>query len=161
MFKWKVGIVLIIGIISVSSAAIFIRLAIAVVGVKSIGFSLFLAASRLIFASLILIPVWKQLKQNQVSHQAYYYAVAAGFSLALHFASWISSLSFTSIAASTTLVTTNPIWVALISWFWWKEKPKKLTLLGISVALVGSIIIAFGDRATNTENLIILYWEIF
>lgn len=152
MFKWKLGIVLIIGIISVSSAAIFIRLAIAVVGVKSIGFSLFLAASRLIFASLILIPVWKQLRQNRVSRQAYYYAAAAGFSLALHFASWITSLSFTSIAASTTLVTTNPIWVALISWFWWKEKPKKLTLLGIAVALAGSIIIAFGDRAINGEN---------
>jgi drug/metabolite transporter (DMT)-like permease len=152
MLKWKLGIVLLIGIISVSSAAIFIRLAIALVEVKSIGFSLFLAASRLIFASLVLIPAWKQLRQNRVSRQAYYYAVTAGLSLALHFASWITSLSFTSIAASTTLVTTNPIWIALISWFWWKEKPKKLTLLGIVVALVGSVIIAFSDRAVNTEN---------
>jgi drug/metabolite transporter (DMT)-like permease len=160
MLKWKLGIVLLIGIVSVSCAAIFIRLAIALVEVKSIGFSLFVAASRLIFASFILIPIWKQLRQDRVSPKAYYFAVAAGLSLALHFASWITSLSFTSIAASTTLVTTNPIWVALISWFWWKEKPKKLTLLGIAVALVGSIIIAFGDpvicmecdRSINTEK---------
>jgi drug/metabolite transporter (DMT)-like permease len=152
MFKWKIVIVLILGIISVSSAAIFIRLAIAAVGVKSIGFSLFLAASRLIFASLMLIPVWKRVIQNRVSSKAYYYAVAAGLSLALHFASWITSLSFTSIAASTTLVTTNPIWIALISWFWWKEKPKKLTLLGIGIALLGSVIIAFGDRSISRES---------
>jgi drug/metabolite transporter (DMT)-like permease len=152
MLKWKVGIVLLIGIVAVSSTAIFVRLAIAVVGIKSIGFSLFLAASRLIFASLILIPVWKQLRQNRVSTKAYYYAAAAGLSLALHVASWITSLSFTSIAASTTLVTTNPIWIALISWLWWKEKPKKLTLLGIAVALVGSIIVGFGDRSAGGEN---------
>ncbi|MGL5873376.1 MAG: DMT family transporter, partial [Xenococcaceae cyanobacterium] len=152
MLKWKVGLVLFIGVIAVSSAAVFIRLAIAAAEVRGVGFSLFLAASRLIVSALILIPVTRKLNRDRVTTQAYYYAVAAGLSLALHFATWITSLSFTSIAASTTLVTTNPIWVALLSWWWLKEKPSKLTLLGMSIALIGGIIIAVGDR--NSENAI-------
>jgi drug/metabolite transporter (DMT)-like permease len=152
MLKWKVWLVLFIGVIAVSSAAVFIRLAIVAAEVRGVGFSLFLAASRLIVSALILSPLWRQLNRDRVTTKAYYYAVAAGFSLALHFATWITSLSFTSIAASTTLVTTNPVWVALLSWWWLKEKPSKLTLLGILIALTGGIIIAVGDR--NSENAI-------
>jgi drug/metabolite transporter (DMT)-like permease len=73
------------------------------------------------------------------------YAAAAGVCLAVHFATWITSLSFTSIAASTTLVTTNPVWVALLSWLWFKEKPTRLTVLGIGVAFMGGVLIALGD----------------
>ncbi len=152
MLKWKVGLILFIGVIAVSSAAVFIRLAIAAAEVRGVGFSLFLAASRLIVSALILIPVTRKLNRDRVTPKAYYCAVAAGLSLALHFATWITSLSFTSIAASTTLVTTNPVWVALISWWWLKEKPSKLTLLGVIVALAGGITIAVGDR--NSENAI-------
>jgi drug/metabolite transporter (DMT)-like permease len=126
-----------------------VRLAIAAVGIKSVGFSLFLAASRLIGAAILLTPVWQQVRRERIASQAYYYAAAAGLCLAFHFASWITSLSFTSIAASTTLVTTNPVWVALISWWWLKEKPTNLTLLGIAIALTGSIVIAVGDRAVD------------
>jgi drug/metabolite transporter (DMT)-like permease len=78
------------------------------------------------------------------------YAGAAGVCLALHFATWITSLSFTSIAASTTLVTTNPVWVALLSWLWFKEKPTRLTILGIGVAFVGGVLIGFGDMGAVT-----------
>jgi drug/metabolite transporter (DMT)-like permease len=80
------------------------------------------------------------------------YAVAAGLCLSLHFATWITSLSFTSIAASTTLVTTNPVWVALLSWLWWKEKPTRLTMAGIAVALAGGILIALGDAGAVTPG---------
>jgi drug/metabolite transporter (DMT)-like permease len=73
------------------------------------------------------------------------YAAAAGICLAVHFATWITSLSFTSIAASTTLVTTNPVWVALLCWLWFKEKLTRLTLLGIGVAFVGGVLIALAD----------------
>jgi drug/metabolite transporter (DMT)-like permease len=68
----------------------------------------------------------------------------------VHFATWITSLSYTSIAASTTLVTTSPIWVALLSWFWQGEKPGRLTLIGIGIASAGSLLIGLGDAdSTN------------
>lgn len=145
---WQVGLVLAAGVIAVSTAAIFIKLAISTAGVSGVGFSLFLSASRLTIASLILLPAWRNLKPSQLNPGALRYAIAAGICLSLHFATWITSLSFTSIAASTTLVTTNPIWVALLSWFWFKEKLTKLTILGIAIALLGGIFIGFVDTGT-------------
>lgn len=148
---WQVTLILAIGIFSVSSTAIFIRLALQASGKLGLEFSLFLAASRLIIASMVLLPAWRTVVKNKANKKAYYYAIAAGFSLALHFVCWITSLSFTSIAASTTLVTTNPIWIALLSWFWFNEKLKKLTILGIIVALFGGILIALGGSDTNNS----------
>ena len=54
----KIIFILTIGVVSVSASAIFIRLAIEAVGNATIAFSLFLATSRLILASVVLIPNW-------------------------------------------------------------------------------------------------------
>ena len=106
--RWQIGIVLVVGIIGVSLAAIWIRLAIdAAIPNNKMGFSLFLAASRLIVAALILLLTRKNLKLPDTKPQAYYYAIAAGICLGIHFATWITSLAYTSIAASTVLVNTN------------------------------------------------------
>ena len=148
--SWQVGIILTIGVLAVSTSAIFIRLAMETAGKQGVDFSLFLAASRLGMSALILLPTWRKIKTTNINSKAYYYAIAAGVCLAVHFATWISSLAFTSIAASTTLVTSNPIWVALLSRFWFKEKLSRVTILGIIIALVGGIIIALGN--TNLEN---------
>lgn len=145
---WQVGLILVTGVLAVSSAAIFIRLANTAAGLSGVGFSLFLSASRLTLASLLILPAWRNLRPNQLNPSAFHYAVGAGICLALHFVTWITSLSFTSIAASTTLVTTNPIWVALLSWLWFKEKPSRLTQLGIAIAFIGGVLIALGDQET-------------
>lgn len=150
--KWQVGLVLFAGVLAISTAAIFIRLAIATAGVRGVGFSLFLAASRLTIASLLLLPAWRNLQPTQLNSGALCYAAAAGVCLSVHFATWITSLSFTSITASTTLVTTNPIWVAILSWLWFQEKSTKLTWLGIGVAFVGVVLIGFGDTETITSG---------
>ncbi len=149
---WQVGLVLAVGVFAISTAAIFIRLAIASAEVSGVGFSLFLAASRLAIASLLLLPAWRNLRVTQLSPGALRYANAAGVCLALHFATWITSLSFTSIAASTTLVTTNPVWVTLVSWLWFREKPTKLTIFGIGVAFLGGVLIALGDAGATTSG---------
>jgi drug/metabolite transporter (DMT)-like permease len=143
--KWQVGLILVVGVFAVSTAAIFIRLTMDAAGVSGVGFSLFVSASRLAIASLLLLPAWRNLQPSQLSPGALRYAIAAGICLAVHFGTWITSLSFTSIAVSTTLVTTNPVWVALFSWLWFKEKPTKLTILGIGVAFMGGVLIASGD----------------
>ena len=145
--QWQIIIVIIAGVIGVSLSAIWIRLAVdAVDPSNKVGFSLFLAASRLILAALILLPGWKNFKPSNISLDAIYYAIAAGICLALHFATWITSLTYTSIAASTVLVTTNPIWVGLINWWWYKEKLSKQNIIGIAIALSGGVIIAIADR---------------
>lgn len=152
--SWQVGIILAIGVLAISTSAILVRLAMESAGKQGVSFSLFLASSRLSMSALILLPTWRKIIKNRdISPQAYYYAIAAGVCLAFHFATWISSLAFTSIAASTTLVTTNPIWVALISRFWFKEKLSKKTILGIFIALVGSVLIALGDTKVEKSYI--------
>lgn len=142
--NWQVWLVLTAGIISVSTAAIFIRMAFAAVEVQDVGFSLVLAASRLTLAAVFLIPIWRNFRTISFQRTALYYSAIAGVFLAIHFAAWITSLAYTSIAASATLVTTNPIWVALVSWLWFREKPSWLTIGGIGLTLAGGTLVALG-----------------
>ncbi|MBD1938383.1 DMT family transporter [Microcoleus sp. FACHB-68] len=146
--RWQVGLVLIAGILAISTAAIFIRLAIAAAGAGGVGFSLVLAASRLALAGLILLPTWRRIQFNRLDRGALRFAGMAGFFLALHFATWITSLSYTSIAASTALVTTNPVWVAILSWLWFKEKPTAQQAAGIAIAFAGGLCIGFADAGS-------------
>ncbi|HTL90441.1 MAG TPA: DMT family transporter [Leptolyngbya sp.] len=143
-------IVLTVGILSVSTAAILVRLATAASGTSGVGFSLVLAASRLLIAAIVLIPTWRSFQPIQPS--AIKFAIAAGVALAIHFATWISSLSYTSIAASTTLVTTNPLWVALLSWVWFREKPTRATFWGIGIAIGGGVLIGLDHARPDGSN---------
>ncbi len=144
------AIVLTVGILSVSTAAILIRLATTASGTSGVGFSLVLAASRLSIAALVLVPTWRSFQP--ASPSAINYAIGAGVSLAVHFATWISSLSYTSIAASTTLVTTNPLWVALLSWVWFREKPTRAAFWGIGIAMIGGILIGLDNTSRDGTN---------
>ncbi len=85
---------------------------------------------------------------RQLTRQTWRLTIASGFFLALHFASWISSLAFTSVASSTALVTTNPIWIALISWLLFKERVGGWLAIGIAAAMFGSFCIFMSDAMT-------------
>lgn len=143
--KWSIALILIIGVLAVSTSSILIRLANQEAGTSGLGFSLVLAASRLTLSAIIILPAWPTLLQQRLQPGAWLYASAAGLCLAAHFALWITSLTYTSIAASTALVTTNPVWVALLSRFWFGEKLSKLSVTGIAIALFGTIAIALGS----------------
>jgi drug/metabolite transporter (DMT)-like permease len=135
-----------IGILSVSTAAILIRLA-----QRSAG-SLSIATWRLIFASILAwMMVLFSRKQVQVPKGGIGLLFLAGLALAIHFASWISSLEYTSITSSTVLVNTVPLWVALVSPVVLKEKVHKAFYLGLALALAGGLIIASGS-ACSFEN---------
>ncbi|MGL5079859.1 MAG: DMT family transporter [Microcoleaceae cyanobacterium] len=148
---WQVSLVIVIGVVAISTGAVLVRLATNAAEVKSIGFSLVIAASRLTIAALLLSPTWLKQDWQLLQPQPLFYAGSAGICLAIHFATWITSLSYTSIVASTTLVTTSPIWVTLLSYFWLKEPLSKLTGFGILIAFLGGIGIGFGGIETH-EN---------
>ncbi|NJK75682.1 MAG: DMT family transporter [Oscillatoriales cyanobacterium RU_3_3] len=150
--KWSIALVLIIGVLAVSTASILIRLANQAAGAGGLGFSLVLAASRLTLSAVIILPAWPTLLQQRLQPGAWLYASAAGLCLAAHFALWITSLTYTSIAASTALVTTNPVWVALLSRFWFGEKLSKLSVAGIAIALFGTIAIALGSAGSTNAG---------
>ena len=148
-FSWQKKLAVSIGIISVSSAAIFIRLCQQEITDVTIGFSLFIAASRLLITIIILSPTYGKLRKINLKNKAIFYSIGAGICLSFHFATWITSLNFTSVAASVSLVNTNPLWVALLSWWFFRQHISPKTIAGIIIAIVGSILIAFTGGNTD------------
>ncbi|MGL4608152.1 MAG: DMT family transporter [Trueperaceae bacterium] len=140
-------LVLAAGVLSVSLAAIFIRYADAP--------SLIVAAYRMVIASLVLLP-WTlpALRKTPLTKANAPYALFAGGALGLHFATWISSLSFTTVASSAAIVATQPLWVALFSWLFLKSPPSFMTLFGILVAVGGMAMIGFGDLSGGSRPLL-------
>lgn len=153
---WQKRIIVSIGIICVSLAAIFVRLSQQEITNITIGFSLFIASSRLIISTLILMPSYGDLLTLKNNHPGIYLSIGAGICLGLHFATWITSLGLTSVTASVSLVTTNPLWVALLSWWCLGKRLSKNTVIGIVIAIVGSIFIAFaqGDNSIGQNPLL-------
>ena len=141
--RWLPFVVLGIGLAAISFGAIFARLAQAE-GVSSLA----VATWRLGFAALIITPVAFLQSRHELARltrKQIGMALAAGFFLALHFATWISSLEYTSVASSTALVTTNPVWISLASLALFGERPSRMTLAGIAVSLSGSALIFWSD----------------
>lgn len=149
---WLVILIVFIGVIAISTGAILVRLATASAGITRVGFSLVISSARLTFSALIILPMWSTIKWRSLQKEALFYAGMAGICLAFHFAAWITSLSYTSITASTTLVTTCPIWVAILSKIWLNENLSKLTRIGIAIALSGGLIIGLGDVQSQSQS---------
>ena len=141
-------VVLMIGIIGVSTGSIFARLADAP--------ALVTAAYRVGLAALILIPLaaWKAGDElRRLSARDIKLAMLSGLFLALHFATWISSLDYTAIANSVVLVNTIPLWVGLFTPLISKDRIGRVTIASISVSVIGAVIIGFGDFATGGKAL--------
>ena len=77
-------------------------------------------------------------------------ALLSGSLLALHFATWIPSLSYTTVAASTVLVTTTPVWVALIGRAM-GETVNRRTAVGVGLTLAGAVLISGGDYGVSAR----------
>jgi drug/metabolite transporter (DMT)-like permease len=71
-------------------------------------------------------------------------AIVAGVALAVHFAAWFESLEHTSVAASVTLVQSQPIFVALGAGLLLGERISRETVLGIVVAIAGAAAMSLG-----------------
>lgn len=140
---WLPYVILIAAVLIVSSAAILIRVAQAE-GVPSMT----IAVWRLTLAAAILCPLAGLRARTEIaamSGREWALGAAAGVFLALHFAAWISSLAYTSVASSTALVTTNPVWIALVSWLLFRETPSRWLAFGIAAAIGGSALIFLSD----------------
>ncbi len=133
---------------AVSTGAIFARLADAP--------ALVIAAYRLGLATLVLAPIawWKAHDELlNLSARELKLGLISGLFLAMHFATWISSLNYTSVANSVILVNTNPLWVGLLTPLIAKERIQKLAVLSIIISVIGGLIIGLGDFATGTQAL--------
>ena len=147
MSKSRIAIAIFVAILAVSTASIFIRAAQRDVP------SIVIAATRLSIATIALAPVALTKHREQLTtrtKQEWLLALLAGLFLAAHFATWITSLEFTSVVSSVVLVTTGPLWVALLSPIFLKEMPTRWVWIGMTLALLGGIVIGLGDFCART-----------
>ena len=79
-------------------------------------------------------------------------AVVAGGLLAAHFATWIPSLSYTSVASSVALVATQPVWAAVIARIR-GEVVSARAWLGIGVAFAGVVLLTGVDLHVSSRAL--------
>ena len=129
-------------LIGISFAAPLVRMSSApalVIAAWRLGFSLLIVALALVIGGEW--RAWRGLSRKEVA-----LAVGAGILLALHFWSWNASISYTTVAASVSLVNTQPVIIALVSAHWLGERATRTQWIGIIVAVCGALVVGLvGD----------------
>jgi drug/metabolite transporter (DMT)-like permease len=141
-----IPLALAVGILAVSTASILIRHAQAEVP------SLVIAAARLAIATIVVAPVAAARHRAALAGlggRDLGLAALAGVFLALHFATWIASLEHTSVVSSVVLVTTTPLWVALLAPLALGERLTRAILAGLGLALAGGVLVAWSGAAPH------------
>lgn len=131
---------IVIGVFSVALSAIFVKMTTADSGVT--------AFYRMLFSILIMSPVFfmKYTQEIKVlSRRDWVFTSIAGIFLAFHFILWFESLNYTSVASSTVLVTLQPLFAFAGTYFFFKERLSAKTLISGAIAVLGSVLIGYGD----------------
>jgi len=131
---------IIIGVISVSLSAIFVKLSSADAGV--------IAFYRMLFSILIMLPWFLKKYSNEIkvlSKRDWLFSSIAGVFLSFHFILWFESLNYTSVASSTVLVTMQPLFAFIGTYLFFKEKITLQTFIAGGIAILGSVLISWGD----------------
>ena len=134
---------LVLGVAAVSFSAVLFRLG------DAPPFSV--AFYRCVLAGAVLLPI--ALIRDRRAFSAFTrrslgLSLLSGVFLALHFATWIPSLNLTTVAASTVLVTTSPLWVALLGRVI-GERMSPRAVAGVAVALAGTLVITGGGAGVG------------
>lgn len=133
-------IVLLIAVISLSTSAILVKVSSAPSGV--------IAFYRLFFTVILMLPIflYKYVSELRlILKRDWILSIVAGVFLAFHFILWFESLNYTSVASSTVLVTLQPLFAFIGSYFVFKERFSGKAILACILAIAGSVMISWGD----------------
>ncbi|MFZ5809385.1 MAG: DMT family transporter [Chloroflexota bacterium] len=138
-------LVLLVGILALSTGSILVR--------KTLVYAppLVIATYRMIFASLFLLPVVLRGHREELrnlSRKDLRLGLLSGLFFGVHLAAWITSLQFTSVASSVALVSTTPLWVAVLSPFTLREPLQRQTLVGMAITLMGAVMVGLSDSCS-------------
>ena len=146
---FRPGLVLLVSVLAISTAAPLVRLTDAPALVVS--FWRLALSTGLIAGVLTIRGEWGAFASLSIAQ--WVTGSLAGVFLAGHFVAWVASLSLTSVAASVALVSTQPVWVALFASIALRERPTGRQWLGIGVAVLGAAWIGWGDAGVGAESL--------
>lgn len=142
---------LFLGVLALSTSAIFVRLAQAPSSIT--------AFYRLLFSTLALLPFLLFNRNNRQSLRTLtrrqgLLIFMAGLFLAIHYVMWFESLNYTSVASSTVLVTLQPLFSIVWGVLFLKERYSRRAVTGCLVAIVGSAVIGWGDFQISWQALL-------
>lgn len=140
-------IALAVGAVAISFAAIFFRLAAPTDPILA-------PAIRLLIAATLLSPwIFWQWRSGKIDRSVGKTAMLGGVLYAFHFGLWVTSLFYTSVAASVTLVTATPVMLAVYGLLTGKDAPTRRLWTAILFSTIGVAIIAGGDFSTDLRAL--------
>ena len=136
----KVRLMVLVGVCSVSFAAILIKLSTAT--------ALHNAFFRMLFSTILLIPLVLidkgSFKGIKIGHL--FWMIVSGIALGLHFFTWFISLEHTSIANSMVLICMSPIFTVTGGALLFGTRFQRREILTIAAAIIGGVIMAFHSR---------------
>ena len=144
----SIGLPLTVSIIAISFSSIFVKWSDAPASILSM--------YRMFFASLLLTPmVWKHRQElRKIKPKTALFLFFSGLFLAFHFVLWFGSLKFTTVASSTIILALQPIVSLIGGFFLFKERTTGSTLLTMGIAIIGAIMIGWGDFGLSRNAML-------
>lgn len=136
-------LLLIFGVASASFSAILVRYA---DGAGPLAISFWRCAA----GAVVLAPLAAR-RLASMTPRAWVVCSVAGAFLALHFATWVTSLTLTSVASAVVLVTAGPIFVAALDRVFFGRRLSASGWTGICISLAGTVLIVGGDFHGNSQ----------
>lgn len=137
-----------VAVASISFAAIFFRQA-------APTHPLVIAGTRLALASLVLAwPTWRAYEAERLPPEVLRRAAVGGLLYGVHFGTWVTSLTMTSVASSVTLVTATPLLLAILAILTNRDHPERRHWVSIGLAVVGLSLIGWADLSLSPEALL-------
>lgn len=148
MEKRSIGLPLFIAIVAISFSAIFVKWSDAPASILSM--------YRLMLASLLLLPaVWlKRSEFNNITKRDWFFLLFSGLFLALHFILWFGSLKLTTVASSTIILALQPLVSLAGGFILYKERTTLSALLTMGIAIIGAVMIGWGDFALSDQAIL-------
>ena len=136
------GAILFAAQMAIGASGIFARFALQGTG------PVMVSALRLTIASLILIVVYLRSERQAVSRRHEILFAICGLALSAHFATWMASLCYITVATSTFIICTAPLWTTLYDIVVLKNKPTMKFWLGFVFAAIGTYLIVAGSASS-------------
>ena len=105
-------------------------------------------------ACLVIVPLALATRREELRamlRRDVQLCIAAGLILAVHFATWVPSVGYTSVASATALVATQPVWAALIARAG-GERVRRAGWVGILVAVLGAAVLSGVDLTISARS---------
>jgi drug/metabolite transporter (DMT)-like permease len=143
--KNRVYTLLGIGVTVISFSGILIKLSTAP--------PLIIAFYRMLLSSLILTPYLIKNYRKELKHFFDYRPAVVGLFLATHFFLWFTAFQYTNVASAVIFIALQPLFTLLLEYLFAREDLREGVIVGLILALLGSVIISIGDFRVLFDKL--------